>query len=276
MTRQTQHTRFHTTSRSCARTHRTALLVRRRDKPRLRFGWPSLFSLSLLAILLATSRPDSGAEQLARPHATSLPASDLRQQVLAVVAIRHLYAGPYALLYTPIFFAAPSPCLSTLLYASTRSSLRSPSHSRRARGAQVSSPRPPGARASTPVSPLLLSRPPSISQVGFPLLLPPGVTSSPHVTWTNRCATTLNLALSLRIPILPHLSLFFSSLIFFSLPCKGITHRSNAVDELRHRAYLFFHSDRVPTSATAPSSRIGPIACQAASSAPARPLRRCR
>ncbi|KAL6694519.1 hypothetical protein J3F84DRAFT_46125 [Trichoderma pleuroticola] len=176
------------------------------------------------------------------------------------------------------FFGCCITLPSTLLYASTRSSLRPPSHSRRARGAQVSSPRPPGARASTPVSPLAVL-------VSTTIHLPGGVPStsaarrhlkpSCHLDQPLRnnlesCSLSASLSCPISLFSLPD---FFS----LSLPCKGITHRPNAVDQLRHRAYLFFHSYRVPTSATtAPSSRIGPIACQAASFAPARPLRRCR
>lgn len=130
---------------------------------------------------------------------------------------------PYALLYTPIFFG----CSITITLLSTHL-LRIYAHLCRLLAFQTSSRQPrlalpdpqelvlrrPSARW------LLLSRPPSISQVGFPLLLPPGVTSSPLVTWTNRCATTLNLALSasLSCPI----SHFFLPDFFFLFPARAL------------------------------------------------------
>lgn len=156
----------------------------------------------------STSSADSGVA--CRPEAANLPAPDLRQQVLAAITIRRLRLTLRSTHLATVEFCC---CIS----------LQPPSHSsdRRNKGQPLkllkplpnrlskppSSP-PARARAWTPASP-------HCSSVSTTIHLAPGgvrsgassaITSSPHVTWTNRCATTLNLAL--RIPILPHL--FFS------------------------------------------------------------------
>ncbi|KAL7793674.1 hypothetical protein V8C37DRAFT_83116 [Trichoderma ceciliae] len=297
VTRQTQHTRFHTTSRSCARTVRR-FLVRRCDKaqqppPRLplRFGWPwptgsvffffFIFLSIFLSLFLCYQFP--AAASIARPlasrlhsgaacrlDAASLPASDLRQQGTGCD-----YDTPSLRLTLP-----SAPC-STIEFCCPVS-LRIPDD-HAAQSTQVSSPRPqlpqqklvlgrPSARAARLVSTTI-----HLVPGGVPSVPPPGVTSSPHVTWTNRCATTLKSS-SLRIPTLPHLSLSLSpSLSLFLLPFGYLfpplflqrhIASPNAADEfgieLTFSSTGLSSTERQPPLLL-PSYRIGPTACQALS-----------
>lgn len=112
----------------------------------------------------STSSADSGVA--CRPEAANLPASDLRQQVLAAITIRRLRLTLRSTPFTVEFCC----CIS----------LQPPSHSRRAQKQRSASPKPPSSPqpelvlGRPPARTARLSRPPSILlQVGFALVLPP-------------------------------------------------------------------------------------------------------